>query len=114
MKRSMLGTYCTIWSQQNPTASLGKTLVGSNALKEHRGRLCATRLRTRGGLIPVGVAFGGTGTWDAADTGRGESQSLVRVESNPNPNCTPTQLRLQRYLVSSGATARDRWSRERR
>src|SRR5580704_14298014 len=25
----MLFTYCTIWSQQKPTASLGKTVVGS-------------------------------------------------------------------------------------
>src|ERR1017187_6152018 len=30
IKRSMLGTYWTIWSQQNPTASAGKIVVGSN------------------------------------------------------------------------------------
>src|ERR1700730_4282914 len=28
MKRSMLGTYWTIWSQQNPTASLGNIVAG--------------------------------------------------------------------------------------
>src|SRR4249919_2133537 len=28
MKRSMLGAYWTIWSQQKPIASLGKTVVG--------------------------------------------------------------------------------------
>src|SRR5512143_1510614 len=34
IKRSMLGTYWTIWSQQYPTASLGKIVVGSKCVKE--------------------------------------------------------------------------------
>ena len=34
MKRSMLGTYWTIWSQQNPpSAVLSKIVVGSSDLK---------------------------------------------------------------------------------
>src|SRR5580704_8780212 len=34
MNRSMLGTYCTIWSQQNPpSAVLSKTVVGSSVVK---------------------------------------------------------------------------------
>src|SRR5215467_2614966 len=32
MKRSMLGAYCTIWSQQKPTASGGKMAVGFNCV----------------------------------------------------------------------------------
>src|SRR6266480_5282908 len=33
MNRSMLGTYCTIWSQQKPTSSFGKIVVGFNCVK---------------------------------------------------------------------------------
>src|SRR5690242_10442842 len=33
MKRSMLGTYWTIWSQQYPMTSAGKIVVGSNCVK---------------------------------------------------------------------------------
>src|SRR5689334_16956350 len=33
MKRSIFGTYWMIWSQQNPIASFGKTVVGFTVLK---------------------------------------------------------------------------------
>src|SRR5262249_40809644 len=63
MKRLILGTYCTIWSQQNPTASFGKIVVGSNCVKfvppsveKAANELAETKI-TSPPLAPLGSAM---------------------------------------------------------
>jgi hypothetical protein len=83
MKRSMLGTYCTIWSQQNPTASLGKIVVGSNVVKllplfvEYAASQFAVTKMTP---LPVAAPLG-----SAQEEGWVPGKQLMPADVSPSP-----------------------------